>query len=197
MPVMSAIESRFCRSAPWRSFARRVVLPWALNGLEPHGQLLELGGGSGAMAEATAREYPVLQLTVTDIDPAMVRTAQRRLSGRPNVTVTEADMTDLPFEDGAFDLVVTYLMLHHVIEWSAALTESARVLRPGGILLGYDLTDTRLAQLVHWADRSPHKLITPVDLGRALEGVGFDHVHVDLGLGRHVMRFAAHLPRTP
>jgi ubiquinone/menaquinone biosynthesis C-methylase UbiE len=38
---------------------------------------------------------------VTDIDPAMVRAARQRLRDHPEVTVVEADVTDLPFGDVA------------------------------------------------------------------------------------------------
>lgn len=50
VPVMSRAESWFCQSAPWRRTAGRVVLGWALQGMIPRGAVLELGGGSGAMA---------------------------------------------------------------------------------------------------------------------------------------------------
>lgn len=130
MPSMSLIEQTFCRSPPWRGFARKVILPWALQGLEPQGELLELGAGSGAMAEGTARTYPDVRLIVTDIDQAMVAAARKRLSARPNVRVEQADVTDLPFEDSTFDVVTSSLMLHHVVEWRQALREVSRVLRP-------------------------------------------------------------------
>ncbi|MDR0357942.1 MAG: SAM-dependent methyltransferase, partial [bacterium] len=64
MPVMSAIEGGFCRSAPWRWFARRAVLPWAINDAALVGEVLELGGGSGAMAAAVAQTTPDVRLTV-------------------------------------------------------------------------------------------------------------------------------------
>jgi ubiquinone/menaquinone biosynthesis C-methylase UbiE len=47
------------------------------------------------------------------------------------VTVAQADLTDLPFEDGRFDVVASYLMLLHVIQWRQALAEAFRVLNPG------------------------------------------------------------------
>lgn len=76
MPVMSGVESAFCRSAPWRSFARGRVLPWALDGLRLCGDVLEIGGGSGAMADGVARTFPAVRLTVTDVDEAMVAGAR-------------------------------------------------------------------------------------------------------------------------
>jgi ubiquinone/menaquinone biosynthesis C-methylase UbiE len=191
MPTMSAVEQAFCRSAPWRGFARRVVLPWALQGLTPRGHLLELGSGSGAMAEGTAQAHPDLRLTVTDLDPAMVAACRRRLAAHPQVTVAEADVTDLPFEDGSFDVVASYLMLHHVIGWQQALGEAARVLRPGGTFVGYDLDRTRLAEWVHIVDRSPYHLIAHHEFGPALTAAGFDDVQVSRALGGHVVTFVA------
>src|SRR5262245_754912 len=50
MPAMSPFESAFCRGAGWRAFASRIVLPWALLGQRLDGDVLEIGGGSGAIA---------------------------------------------------------------------------------------------------------------------------------------------------
>lgn len=191
MPVMSALERSFCRSTPWRAFARRQVLPWALAGTPLTGDVLELGAGSGDMAESAIRAFPDIRLSVTDIDPAMVETASRRLAGRAGVAVQQADVTALPFEDASFDVVSSYLMLHHVIDWPAALEEADRVLRPGGVIVGYDLTDTLVARLVHRADRSPHRIIAPDELREGLDVAGFEDIRVETSYRRHVMRFRA------
>lgn len=191
MPVMSAIEGAFCRSGPWRFLARGWVLPWALGGLELQGDVLEIGGGSGAMAEGVARRFPGARLTVTDVDDAMVDAARRRLHDRPNVRVERADVTALPYAARSFDIVTTYLMLHHVIDWTDALQEAARVLRPGGMLIGYDLTDTKLARLTHRLDGSPHRIIAPDELIEGLDAAGFSDIDVRLSARRHLMRFRA------
>ncbi|RNM13906.1 class I SAM-dependent methyltransferase [Nocardioides pocheonensis] len=194
MPIMSTAEQVFCRSAPWRAFASGVVLPWALDGTPLRGDVLELGSGSGAMAEGMMRTHPGIRLTATDLDAAMVRAAGARLSGLPDVTVEQADVTALPFGDSAFDVVTSHLMLHHVIAWPAALAEAARVLRPGGVLVGYDFTDTRFARLIHWADRSPHRILAVDELWHGLEAVGFEDVSVRTSYRDHVMRFHARRP---
>jgi ubiquinone/menaquinone biosynthesis C-methylase UbiE len=196
VPVMSAVERSFCRSAPWRIFARRVVLPWALAGEPLTGEVLELGAGCGAMAQSAVRAFPEVRLTVTDVDPVMVASAGRRLSGVDRVTVREADVTALPFDGGSYDVVASYLMLHHVVDWPAALEEARRVLRPGGSFLGYDLTDTRIAHLVHLVDRSPHRLVAVEELRRGLEVAGFVHVTVRPAYRHHLMRFRAVVPET-
>ena len=167
MPSMSVIERTFCRTRAWRIFTTRSVLPWALQGLEPAGDLLELGAGSG----------------------------RRRLADRPEVRVQQADVTDLPFDDRSFDVVASHLMLHHVIAWDRALAETFRVLRPGGILIGYDLTDSLAARLVHRLDRSPHALIRADAFEPGLLAAGFCDVGVTEGFGGRVVRFRASRPR--
>ena len=191
MPVMSTIESAFCRSAIWASFARRAVLPWALEGTQLSGDVLEIGAGSGAMADGMVRAFPEARLTVTDLDEAMVSTARARLAGRPNVIVEQADVTGLPFEDSTFDVVTSYLMLHHVIDWQAALAEAGRVLRPGGTLLGYDLAYTPVARLIHLADRSPHRIVSTTELRGGMTDAGLTGITVHPSVGGLLMRFRA------
>lgn len=191
MPVMSAIEGAVCRSAPWRYVGRRHVLPWALDSAELSGHVLEIGGGSGAMAAGVARTFPQVSLTVTDLDARMVTIATRQLAAYPQVSVERADVTAMTYADASFDTVASFLMLHHVVGWRAALGEVARVLRPGGALIGYDLTDTRVARWIHALDRSPHRLVRPGELTDALSDLGLVTVTLDLSAVGHLMRFHA------
>ena len=193
MPKMSALESSFCRSAPWTLVARRMV-PWATQGFPVTGDVLEIGGGSAAMAAALARSHPQVRLTTTDADPVMVEAAQRRLTGFSLAEAGQADATRLPFEDASFDTVVSFLMLHHVIEWERAVTEAARVLRPGGASVGYDLPASRAASWVHLADRSPHRLIEPGAFEPTLRQAGLEPVHLRDSFGGRVLRFIAQKP---
>jgi len=52
----------------------------------------------------------------------------------PRATV-QADLTDLPFADAAFDLVLCSHVLEHVPDDRAAMRELARVVRPGGLTI--------------------------------------------------------------
>jgi SAM-dependent methyltransferase len=194
MPVMAAVEAGFCRSAPWRLFARQVILPWALDGHVLSGEVLEIGGGSGAMASAIGRTFPAARLSVTDVDRLMVESARTRLSRLGNVSVEVADATALPFAADRFDAVTSFLMLHHVVRWADAVREIARALKPGGVFLGYDLTDSRLARWTHQADGSPHDIIAPDDLRDELTDAGFIDITVGLSARAHLMRFQACKP---
>lgn len=143
------------------------------------------------MAEGLARSFPEAKLTVTDVDDAMVADAARRLRNYANVRVERADVTALPFQSGAFDVVTSYLMLHHVVDWLDALGEASRVLRPGGMLVGYDLTNTGLARWTHRIDGSPHELIAAEELADGLRVADFTDIDVSLSARRHLMRFRA------
>jgi len=190
---MSSVEAAFCRSAPWRGFARRVVLPWVLADTEGLGpEVLEIGGGSGAMAQELLTRYQDIRLTLADIDPAMVAAARSRLApfgDRARVTV--GDGSRLEFADDSFDTVCSWLMLHHTIDWEGVLAEVVRVTRPGGLVVGYDLTDTAMARAVHRLDGSAFRLLTPAELERELRGLGDDAPVVDQRLAGTTMRFRA------
>ncbi|MGH8918472.1 MAG: class I SAM-dependent methyltransferase, partial [Acidimicrobiales bacterium] len=141
---------QFCTSAPYRFVARRLVMPWALQGVRPTGEVLEIGTGSGAMAAEVLRMFGDLHLVATDYDPEMVSAARATLApwaGR--ATAQQADATSLPFDDARFGLVLSCAMLHHVGHWEAALAEALRVLRPGARLVGFDLLRTAPMRLLH------------------------------------------------
>jgi len=192
MTVMSGVEARFCRSAPWRGFARHVVLPWALRDVSFEGHGIEIGGGSGAMAYELLCQQPHLSLTMTDLDPAMVSAARKRLGPfGSQASVVLDDATALDFQADSFDFACSWLMLHHTMRWETVLSELVRVVQPGGTVIGYDLAATGLASVIHRVDRSAHRLIRPVELLDDLEREPVADCRITLGLGGHVMRFSA------
>ena len=186
MSVMSKVERAFCCGALWRTSTGTVVrsLPAALLGRD----VLEIGSGSGAIAEQLAREHPDVAVTATDLDPVMVSAATDRLRTVSNTTVQLADATALPFPDASFDSVVSCLMLHHVIDWEATLREAARVLRPGGVFVGYDIVRTPLATAIHRLDRSPFRLFAPDEFTAQCADAGLTS-DTKTALREHVLRF--------
>jgi ubiquinone/menaquinone biosynthesis C-methylase UbiE len=191
MPAMSPVEAAWCRSAPWRAFASRVVLPWALQGVGPVGHALEIGGGSGAMAAAILDKHPALRMTVTDFDPTMVDAAAQRLAAfGERATVRQADATALPFADATFDTVASFIMLHHTVQWETALAEATRVLKPGGWLVGYDLLATRVLHRVHRGEGA-HRMIERHQLDPVLAALPLVDRRVRVGAGGFLVRFAA------
>jgi ubiquinone/menaquinone biosynthesis C-methylase UbiE len=189
MPEMTSFEQGFCRSAPWRWLAQHLVLPWALQGEHVSGDVLEIGSGSGAMATELLRRFPDVRLTATDYDDSMVEVARGRLCEfGDRVDVKQADATQLPFPDESFDAVLSFIMLHHVIDWEKALAEAVRVLRPGGRLLGFDLLDRPAMQWLHRAERSPHRMMRWDELRRETAKLPLLGV-LNSGVGAFTARF--------
>jgi ubiquinone/menaquinone biosynthesis C-methylase UbiE len=99
-----------------------------------HGDVLEIGAGTGA--NLALYPAPVQTLTVIEPERPMVRRLERAAAAQSrSVTVLCAPAEDLPFNDGAFDVAVSTLVLCTVADQPRALRELRRVLRPGGQLL--------------------------------------------------------------
>ena len=98
--------------------------------------VLDIGTGPGVLLAELARLRPDLTLTGVDLSPNTVATAAENLGGR--ATVHLGDVTQLPFEDRSFDVVVSSFSMHHWDDPGAAVPQLVRVLRPGGRALIYD-----------------------------------------------------------
>ncbi|HVP03467.1 MAG TPA: class I SAM-dependent methyltransferase [Solirubrobacteraceae bacterium] len=99
-----------------------------------HGDVLEIGGGTGANLQHYGDG--VRSLTITEPEKPMVRRLERRLHVQaPEARLLRAPAEDLPFEDASFDVAVSTLVLCTVDDQPRALRELRRVLRPDGRLL--------------------------------------------------------------
>jgi arsenite methyltransferase len=128
-----------------------------LDGLHLRGdeQVLDLGCGRGAVLVAAARRLPKGRSIGVDIwsradQSGNAAHATRRNAAAANVSERvvplTANMMQLPFATGTFDLVMSNVAIHNIkgrAGREAAIDEAVRVLRPGGRLLVADLADTR------------------------------------------------------
>jgi SAM-dependent methyltransferase len=192
VPEMVAAAKWVCTSKPYRLVAQRVVLPWALNGVRPAGQALEIGAGSGAMAAQLLTRYPALSLVISDYDAGMIKTAREGVSAfGERVAVLRADAVRLPFSDDRFDLVFSFAMLHHVGDWPRAVREAMRVLRPGGSFIGYDPLEGPLTRLLHCGEGNAVRMMRRGQLDVELARMPATDVRTSTSFGGLVVRFAA------
>jgi ubiquinone/menaquinone biosynthesis C-methylase UbiE len=116
------------------------------------GRVLEVGGGTGANLPFYGTG--VASLTITEPEPPMLRRLERRVREQaPQTTVLRAPAEDLPFDDDAFDVAVSTLVLCGVGDQSRALRELHRVLRPGARLIFIEHVRSDEPGLARWQDR--------------------------------------------
>jgi ubiquinone/menaquinone biosynthesis C-methylase UbiE len=171
---MNLLHRLVCRSALWRWTVERWVIPWALDGLDPGDDVLELGPGPGLTTDVLRER--AARLTAVEIDPRLASSLQERMKNT-NVEVVEADATAMPFPDGSFSAILSFTMLHHVPSvtlQNQLLAEAWRVLRPGGVFAGTDTAPGVLLRLAHIGDTMVP--VDPATLSQRLETAGFDEL---------------------
>ncbi|HEU4407709.1 MAG TPA: class I SAM-dependent methyltransferase [Polyangiaceae bacterium] len=111
------------------------LLQLAVESARGAGNVLEVAAGTGLLTAALAPAAG--RVVATDYAEAMVGVLRRRVAeaGLANVVCERADLYDLPYESGAFDVVVAANVLHLVPDVPGALSALRRVLRPGGKLV--------------------------------------------------------------
>jgi SAM-dependent methyltransferase len=107
-----------------------------------------------------------------DLLPERIDAAGERL---PAVDLRVGDATALPFDDASFDVALQFTLLSSVLNEAARraiVSETLRVLRPGGAVVWYDFT---------WNPRNRDtRGIGMGELRRLYEGCGIDAVRTTL-----------------
>ena len=127
------------RLAEWlRVFARHAPARRPL-------EVLDLGSGTGRFTPALAAEFGG---PVWGVEPSEhMRAVAGEHGDQVGVTYLSGSATEIPRPDESCDLVLLFLVLHHVRDHAAAAAEIARVLRPGGRVLIRSLFPDRMPEL--------------------------------------------------
>jgi ubiquinone/menaquinone biosynthesis C-methylase UbiE len=115
------------------------------------GRTVDLGAGTGVNLDL----FPdaVSDLVMAEPDPHMLKQLRAKAASRGGVEIVGASAQELPFADDSFDTAVFTLVLCTVPDPAAALSETARVLKPGGKLLFIEHVRAGEAGLAGWQDR--------------------------------------------
>ena len=139
----------------------------------PLGRLLDIGTGTGRMAELFAERAE--RIVALDKSLAMLRVARAKLQHLPaeRVELVQGDFGSLPFAAASFDTVLFHQVLHFAQAPATVLAEAARVTRPDGRVAIVDFAAHQREEL---RDRHAHARLGFEDsaLAGMLDAAGFE-----------------------
>jgi SAM-dependent methyltransferase len=158
--------------------------------------ILEIAAGTGVVTRAMAASLPAAtRIVVTDLNQPMLDYARGKHTADARLTWRQADAQNLPFEAGAFDVVVCQFGAMFFPDKVRAYGEARRVLKPGGRYVfnvwdkisENDFADEIMKALALYfpADpprfmaRTPHGYHEPQPIRDALAAAGFSSISVD------------------
>lgn len=170
------------------SVQRYLEVRWLkeLGGMLNGGTALEVGCGRGVGTRLILEEFGAERVDAFDLDPHMVELARRQLAAHADrVRLWVGDVTRIDAEDGTYDAVFDFGIIHHVPDWRVALREIHRVLKAGGRLFAEEvLKDFILNPVVRRVLAHPlEDRFTHQQFLEALAETGF-HVVGERRLGR-------------
>lgn len=136
---------------------------------------LEVGYGAGAVLLALSPLVDELHGIDLDADPVPVQAilTRRHCSAK----LQRGSVLNLPYGDGEFDLVFSFSVFEHLHEYKKALSEVARVLKPGGLfLLGMPSVNKLMEAgflAIGFKGINDHHVTTPQQVAAAFDGAGF------------------------
>ncbi len=156
------IESGAYNTAPVEAVVRTVAYYLrARFSPDQHDRLhfLDLGCGAGPNMVWLAEKG--IMVSGLDIAPSALALAKQslarhRLDGRLGA-LHEGSVTDLPFADGHFDGAIEACVFQHLdrTDRHRAFAELARVVKPGGVFVGYMLSDAHTIFAQQRAEQDP------------------------------------------
>ena len=102
----------------------------AAAGVQPGDRALDVGCGPGGLTSELVTLLGAGNVAAADPSPPFAEACARRTG----VDVKTASAEKLPYEDGAFDHVLSQLVVNFLRDADAGLREMARVTRPGGVV---------------------------------------------------------------
>jgi len=157
-------------------------------------RVLEIACGTGIVTRRLRDSLPAqTEIVATDLNPDMFEFAKAKFKNGENLTWQQADASALPFPDASFDAVLGQFGMMFFPDKGAAMRESYRVLRSGGVFL-FNVWDSIEAnpfgQIAHTTIGSffdhdppqfyqfPFSLSDPAPIRQLLGAAGFEKVEL-------------------
>ncbi len=109
------------------------------------GEVVDLACGTGDLALRIKGSIPHVSVLGIDAATRMIEIAQARAAAIPHVRFEVRDLSSTGLSDGSVDAITAGYAFRNVASVRAALSESARILRPGGVLATLDFYRPEMA----------------------------------------------------
>ena len=140
-------------------------------GVETGQRIVDVGCGSGVLAEELARRVGADHVAGADPSPLLDACAERV----PGADLKRAAAEDLPWPDDSFDAALAQLVVHFMNDPEAGIAEMARVTHPGGVVAAstWDFSGGMKLLGTYWESA---KALEP---GAESESSAFDEARLD------------------
>ena len=171
--------------------AHAALADWGLSYLPETGptEIAELGCGGGRNIRALLRKYPAATVTALDYSKISVekaRSVNRKGLQAGRCRIIQGDVSHLPFENSAFDLVTAFETVYFWPGPTESFREVYRTLRPGGIFLIANESDGENSQDDKWLSViDGMRIFNQTQLTTFLTEAGFSEVVVKRNTKKH------------
>ena len=152
-------------------------------------EIAELGCGGGRNIRALLRKYPAATVTALDYSKISVekaRSVNRKGLQAGRCRIIQGDVSHLPFENSAFDLVTAFETVYFWPGPTESFREVYRTLRPGGIFLIANESDGENSQDDKWLSViDGMRIFNQTQLTTFLTEAGFSEVVVKRNTKKH------------
>ncbi len=168
------------------------------------GDVLDLGTGTALIPIELCRQHASCRVMAVDMAVSMLELARYNLEAKgmtDRITLAQVDAKRLGYDDGAFDVVMSNSIVHHIPEPMSCLSQMVRVTADGGILFVRDLMRPenlkQLEELVQtyagneteYSRRlfhdSLHAALSIEEIRELVKSLGFDPLSVQPTSDRH------------
>jgi ubiquinone/menaquinone biosynthesis C-methylase UbiE len=145
--------------------------------IEADMQIADIGCGTGSatipLLKASSAQVTAVELLPAFLDELKKQAEDEGVADR--LTIVEADMTNLPFDDNQFDVIWSEGAIYNV-GFKKGVEEWKRFLKPGGVLVASEITwltnDTPDELIEHWNQEYP-EVATASEKMKVLEDAGY------------------------
>ncbi|XPV76971.1 MAG: ArsR/SmtB family transcription factor [Desulfovibrio sp.] len=146
-------------AADWDHMSRKVLGDLDLPGeilkrIPDSGVAVDLGCGPGDLLAELYKKNESYSLIGVDNAPKMLDVAGERFAGNSSISLRIGELTYLPLREAEADCAVVSMVLHHVADPAAVVSEAYRILRPSGKLIVAEFDDhTNESMRTRYGDR--------------------------------------------